>query len=98
MFLLGVMGLNYQITKIQRPSDEPETATNNGDVDVTENSEEKKGMLDKSESKMSRAGPPEGIEPRERKMIGSFDEDENYDISNEDVEKIHRLYNLWVRQ
>jgi len=38
---------------------------------------------------------PEGVSPRERRIIGSFDIDGNYSVTEQDVQEIHKIYNAW---
>ena len=93
VFLLAVMGLNYQITKIQKSEANQSQAVN---ADENEEKKGSKNSLDK-EVKSSISGPPaeNGILPRERRIIGNFDGDENWELTAEDVEKVHKVYNLW---
>lgn len=95
VFLLAVLGLNYQITKIQKPDP---AESNAEDADAKKSSKHSSGILEKDRSnKDSINGPPEpeGIQPKERRILGSFDEEENYEVTAQDVEKVHRIYNLW---
>ena len=86
--LLAVLGLNFQITKIQKPDSDETNKTNpieNGDSEA------------KSMNKSEVAGPPELDEtsPRKRRIIGGFDDDENVEFTDEEVERVHKLYNVW---
>jgi len=76
VFLLAVLGLHYQITKIQKPDDLTEPSMSEAD-------------------NVEQPNYPEGISQRERKVIGTFDEDGNYELSENDVKKIRKMYELW---
>ena len=96
VFLLAVLGLHYEITRIQKPEAE-DSHMNAEESDAKKSS---KMSLDKDKSIDNQhdvSGPPETNEilPRERKIIGQFDADENLELMAEDVEKIHKMYNLW---
>ena len=92
VFLLSVLNLYFPITKIQ-------------DSDCAENDKAvtaKDGRED--EDKASFCSPvthtfnpisPEGQPHREKKRIGKFDLNENWEISEQDVESIHKLYEPW---
>ena len=83
VFLLAVLGLHFEITKIQKP--EPKE----GELFDPANNE---GAEKSAEREI--VGPPEDMPPRERRIIGEFDE-ENLELSPEDVDKIYKTYQVW---
>ena len=85
VFLTAVLGLHFEITKIHK------TELNPADGASNEGSEEQ------ISPKKEVVGPPEekDTSQRERRIIGQFDGDGNLVLSRDDVDKIHKLYNLW---
>ena len=97
VFALAVLGLNFQITKIVKGDSHENSKTNpmeNGDSQVK--SSKNDSMIEKDKDVV---GPPELEDhgERERRLIGTFDEDENAEFTDEDVERIHRIYNIWSK-
>jgi len=85
VFVLAIMGLYYQITKIQKQDENAEGSVSES---AEKNHEEHPNFINPT--------LPEGS-GRERVNIGSFDDDGNFELSEEDVKKIHKFYDLWER-
>ena len=87
VFLLGVLNLHFPITKIQPQENHP-LSEENSMTDM------KKGDISPSE-----LGPEHFINPGmpkgERKVIGIFDDGVNYSLSEDEVRKVHKIYDLW---
>jgi hypothetical protein len=78
--LLAIVGLDYQITKISSQTEQ------SLDGKIIEN-----GMAEKNEGDMAEMESA----LKQRKHIGSFDENGNYELSRDEVNKIHKMFEIW---
>lgn len=79
VFLLAVLNMSFTITKILK------------------NPQSNNSTVCEFESARQNFSPtlPEGQSPRERQILGSFDIDGNYSVTEQDVQNIHKIYNAW---
>jgi len=79
VFLLAVLNMSFTITKILK------------------NPQSNNSTVCEFESARQNFSPtlPDGQSPRERQILGSFDIDGNYSVTEQDVQDIHKIYNAW---
>jgi len=79
--LLAVIGLDYQITKITSPNDH--------------SLDSKNGLQIANELKLEGGMPEMESALKQRKNIGIFDDNGNYELNKEEVTKIHKIFEIW---
>jgi len=89
MFLLAVMDLYFPITKIQKFD---ETNRESQDDNLLPENPEMTEMCDQYGNPVL---PEEEGFVRERKNIGTFDEDGNLELNEDEVKKVHKVFELW---
>mmetsp|Transcript_4688 Transcript_4688/g.3861 ORF Transcript_4688/g.3861 Transcript_4688/m.3861 type:complete len:566 (+) Transcript_4688:475-2172(+) len=80
VFILAVLGLHYQITKIA-PEEAPNAEENNDP-----NQSEALNPIIPDET---------GLNPRDRLTIGMFDEGGNFELTEAEVKTIHKIFDPW---
>eukprot|EP00331_Platyophrya_macrostoma_P017792 CAMPEP_0176467726 /NCGR_PEP_ID=MMETSP0127-20121128/38619_1 /TAXON_ID=938130 /ORGANISM="Platyophrya macrostoma, Strain WH" /LENGTH=625 /DNA_ID=CAMNT_0017861059 /DNA_START=32 /DNA_END=1905 /DNA_ORIENTATION=- len=80
VFLLAVLGLNFQITRILKLDETSKT----NPIELGESKQDKSDVI----------GPP-NLGERDRRVIGAFDDLENLELADDEVERIHKVYNVW---
>jgi len=76
VFCLAILGLQFQITKIEK-------------------GEESQQSVHESEMELSNQFSIPESYLKDKKLIGTFDEDGNYELTPEEVNKIHKMFDLW---
>jgi len=91
VFLLGILNLHFPITKIQTHAD---ALQEEQEDEPQENEEEdmQSPLIDQFKNPVL---PDETNPPYERRSIGEVDSDGNFELAEEDVGKLHKIYNLW---
>ena len=85
VFLLGILNLHFPITKIQAHAEQLEEKS-------SPQEEEQNPLIDQFKNPIL---PDETNPPYDRKMIGEVDADGNFELNEEEVGKLHKIYNLW---